>query len=130
MITVTLTLAVSRRLERTTFDHNMKILMEKQWILGGRAFWNHSSFGNHSTQVFVKLCHAPRTRTSSWHGSLESSVSRCSACRHNFWDPSKSLLKQNRTRLDDVCGISVSGTEVLFACEQVQHILPVRFVVT
>ena len=38
-------------------------------------------------------------------------------CRHNFWDPSRSLFKQCQTRLSGVSGISVSGTDVLFCCE-------------
>ena len=38
-------------------------------------------------------------------------------CRHDFWDPSKSLFKQNRTRLHSVVGISASGTNILFASE-------------
>ena len=37
--------------------------------------------------------------------------------RHDLWDPSRSLFKQNLTRLHNVDGISVSGTSVLFACE-------------
>lgn len=38
-------------------------------------------------------------------------------CRNDFWDPSRSLFKQNLTRLQEACGISASGTEILFACE-------------
>jgi len=37
-------------------------------------------------------------------------------CRHDFWDPSRSLSERNGTRLDGVSGISVSGTDVLFCC--------------
>ncbi|CAB9509386.1 expressed unknown protein [Seminavis robusta] len=37
--------------------------------------------------------------------------------RHDFWNPRRSLFKQNQTRLHEVCGISVSGTDVLLCCE-------------
>ena len=38
-------------------------------------------------------------------------------CRHNFWNPARSLSKQNRTRLCGVDGISISGSYVLMGCE-------------
>ena len=33
--------------------------------------------------------------------------------RHDFWDPGKPSMAQNRTRLDDVCGLAVWGNEVI-----------------
>jgi len=47
--------------------------------------------------------------------------------RYDFWDPRRSLLNRQLSRLTDVDGIAVSGNEVLLCCKYGDRIAAVTF---